>query len=94
MCQDRIASKYIPISYECLSIMLGLQRPGLAVVMNELEKRGLIKEENGLVHNLARPALIQLVNGFYGMAETEYERLFGKRKQMVPTPCEELISTD
>jgi CRP-like cAMP-binding protein len=77
MCEDRLTSKYIPITHEFLSIMLGVQRPGVTIVMNELEERGAIKGERGLVHILDRSTLIQLADGSYGVAEKEYERLFG-----------------
>jgi CRP-like cAMP-binding protein len=78
MCEDRLTSKHIPITHELLSIMLGVQRPGVTIVMNELEERGLIKGERGLVHILDRGTLIQVANGSYGLAEKEYERLFGR----------------
>jgi hypothetical protein len=76
MCQDRVNSKHIPITHEFLSVMLGVQRPGVTIALNELEGRGFIKGERGTVSILDRPSLIKLTNGAYGMAEAEYERLF------------------
>jgi CRP-like cAMP-binding protein len=76
MCQDRSDSKHIPITHEFLSVMLGVQRPGVTIALNELEGRGFIKGERGTVSILDRPSLIKLTNGAYGMAEAEYERLF------------------
>jgi CRP-like cAMP-binding protein len=32
MCSDRLTSKSIPITHEFLSIMLGVQRPGVTIV--------------------------------------------------------------
>jgi CRP-like cAMP-binding protein len=77
MCEDRLTSKHIPLTHEFLSIMLGVQRSGVTIAMGELEARGLIKGDRGLVHILDRQTLIKLTNGSYGMAEAEYERLFG-----------------
>jgi CRP-like cAMP-binding protein len=76
MCEDRLTSKHIPLTHEFLSIMLGVQRPGVTTAMNELEGRGFIKGERGLVSVLDRQSLIKLTNGSYGVAEREYERLF------------------
>jgi hypothetical protein len=45
--------------------------------MGELEDRGLIKGDRGVVHILDRPTLVKLTNGSYGVAEKEYQRLFG-----------------
>jgi CRP-like cAMP-binding protein len=80
MCEDRTSSKHIPITHEFLSIMLGVQRPGVTIVMNELEERGLIKGDRGLVHILDRPTLIQVADGSYGLAEKEYELLFSRTR--------------
>jgi CRP-like cAMP-binding protein len=77
MCEDRLTSKHIPITHEFLSVMLGVQRPGVTIAMNELEGLGLIKGTRGHVSILDRPRLIKLTNGTYGVAEAQYERLFG-----------------
>jgi CRP-like cAMP-binding protein len=77
MCEDRLTSKHIPITHEFLAIMLGVQRSGVTVAMGELEDRGLIKGDRGVVHILDRPTLVKLTNGSYGVAEKEYQRLFG-----------------
>jgi CRP-like cAMP-binding protein len=76
MCEDRLMSKQIPITHEFLSIMLGVQRPGVTIALNELESRSLIKGKRGLISILDRSSLIKLSNGAYGTAELEYERLF------------------
>jgi CRP-like cAMP-binding protein len=77
MCEDRLASKHIPLTHEFLSIMLGVQRSGVTIAMGELEHQGLIRGDRGMVHIVDRPTLIKLTNGTYGVAESEYERLFG-----------------
>jgi CRP-like cAMP-binding protein len=77
MCEDRLSSKHIPLTHEFLSIMLGVQRSGVTIAMGELEHQGVIKADRGMVHIVDRPTLIKLTNGSYGVAENEYERLFG-----------------
>jgi CRP-like cAMP-binding protein len=79
MCEDRLTSKHIPLTHEFLAVMLGVQRPGVTIAMGELEDRGLIKGNRGLIHILDRPTLISLTNGTYGLAETEYDHLFAHK---------------
>jgi CRP-like cAMP-binding protein len=78
MCENRLTSKHIPLTHEFLSIMLGVQRSGVTIAMGELEHKGLIKADRGMVHILDRPALVKLTNGSYGLAEAHYEHLFGQ----------------
>jgi CRP-like cAMP-binding protein len=77
MCEDRLTSKKIPLTHEFLSVMLGVQRAGVTIAVNELESHGMIKAERGLITILDRAALIKLTNGAYGVAEAYYEKLFG-----------------
>jgi CRP-like cAMP-binding protein len=49
MCEDRLTSQHIPITHEFLSIMLGVQRSGVTIALNELESRGLVKGIRGLI---------------------------------------------
>lgn len=81
MCEDRLTSQHIPITHEFLSIMLGVQRSGVTIALNELESRGLVKGKRGLISILDRPSLIKLSNGAYGIAELECERLFASAQQ-------------
>lgn len=84
MCEDRLTSKQIPITHEFLSIMLGVQRSGVTIALNELESRSLIKGKRGLISILDRPTLIKLSNGVYGTAELEYQRVFVSAQQTEP----------
>jgi CRP-like cAMP-binding protein len=81
MYQDRLTSKHIPITHEFLSIMLGVQGGGVTVTLNELESRGVIKSDPGMISILDRPRLIEISNGTYGIAEAEYQRLFASASQ-------------
>jgi DNA-binding transcriptional MocR family regulator len=56
--------------------MLGVQRSGVTIAMGELEARGLIRGDRGVVHILDRTTLIKLTEGSYGLAEAQYEHLF------------------
>jgi CRP-like cAMP-binding protein len=80
MCADRLTSRNIPITQEFLSVMLGVKRDGVAVVISELQGRGLIKSERRLISILDREGLIELADGTYGIAEATYERLFAQKQ--------------
>lgn len=78
MCEDRLTNKHIPLTHEFLAVMLGVQRSGVTIAMGELESRGVIRADRARVHIVDRKALIDLTNDSYGLAEAQYERLFGK----------------
>jgi CRP-like cAMP-binding protein len=78
MSEDRLSTKHIPLTHEFLSMMLGVQRPGVTIALGELESHGLIQAKRGLITILDRPTLIEMTKGFYGVAEREYERRFAK----------------
>jgi CRP-like cAMP-binding protein len=74
MSEDRLNTKHIPLTHEFLSMMLGVQRPGVTLALGELEGRGLIAAKRGLISILDRPAMVAMTKGIYGVAEREYER--------------------
>jgi CRP-like cAMP-binding protein len=40
-----------PLTHEFLAIMLGVQRPGATIAMNELEEQGFMKESGVSYHS-------------------------------------------
>jgi CRP-like cAMP-binding protein len=80
MCEDRLTSKHIPLTHEFLAMMLGVQRSGVTIALNELESRDLIRGKRGLVTILDRPTLEKMTTGSYGVAEAEYNRRFEPKK--------------
>jgi CRP-like cAMP-binding protein len=81
MCEDRLASRQIPITHEFLAMMLGVQRSGVTIALGKLENRDLIRGKRGLITILDRPTLEKLTNGGYGVAEAEYKRRLEPKKQ-------------
>lgn len=77
MTQDRLQGEEIPTTHAFLSLMLGVRRPGVTLTIHILESKHLIKATRGLLRVLDRAGLIAEANGFYGVAEAEYERLLG-----------------
>jgi CRP-like cAMP-binding protein len=78
MSEDRLRTKHIPLTHEFLSMMLGVQRPGVTIALSELEDHGFIHTKRGLISILDRPAMIEMTEGIYGVAEKEYERRLGE----------------
>jgi CRP-like cAMP-binding protein len=54
---DRVHTSTIPLTHEFLSQMLGVSRPTVTVVANELQKAGLIRYRRGQVEIRDRPGL-------------------------------------
>jgi CRP-like cAMP-binding protein len=80
MAQDRIPESRLPLTHDFLSIMLGVRRAGVTVAINELERRGLVSGSRGEITIVDRDGLIDVADGYYGAAETEFNRLFGSSK--------------
>lgn len=69
MADDRIDSAGLPLTHQFLSIMLGVQRPGVTVAVQALEREGLINAGRGIITIIDRKGLEKLSNGTYVPAE-------------------------
>lgn len=78
MCHDRIDGDELTLTHEFLSIMLGVQRAGVTLALQNLEGAGRIKARRKRIQILDRSQLEALTNGAYGLPEAEYLRLIGK----------------
>jgi CRP-like cAMP-binding protein len=76
MARDRVEGDGIELTHEFLATMLGVNRPGVTVALREFERRGLIDGRRGVITILDRSALEKEANGYYGVAEAEFQRLF------------------
>ena len=79
MAHDRIGEDELKLTHETLSIMLGVRRPGVTIALQRLEQRELITTRRGSVVIANRRALEDYADGYYGVPESEYERLFNVR---------------
>lgn len=77
MADDRTPTSTIRLTHEFLAIMLGSRRAGVTHALNEIEKRGMIQAQRGVIVIKDRRALEEAANGGYGSPEMEYRRLFG-----------------
>ncbi|MCJ2106029.1 Crp/Fnr family transcriptional regulator [Methylobacterium sp. E-041] len=75
MCHDRGEGDDITVTQEFMSLMLGVERPGVTMAMKVLEKDGLVGKRRGHVQIIDRERLLDVAGDGYGLAETEYARL-------------------
>jgi CRP-like cAMP-binding protein len=78
MSRDRVDDDTIALTHEFLAVMLGVHRPGVTVALRDFVSRGLVEGSRGRITILDRAALELAANGFYGTAEAEGRRLFGR----------------
>jgi CRP-like cAMP-binding protein len=76
MAQDRLKSDDLSLTHDTLSTMLGARRPGVTIALQRLAASGLISTERGRIFVKNRGGLETLSEGFYGIAEAEYRRIF------------------
>jgi len=77
MAHDRLGEGDLLLTQEFLSVMLGVRRAGVTAAINALEARGLISLARGRIAIRNRKGLEEAAVGFYGVAESEFARLFG-----------------
>ena len=77
MAHDRLESDDLALTHDFLSLMLGVQRSGLTLAVQELEGFGMIQAKRALITVVDREKLRALAGDSYGFAEAEYERLIG-----------------
>ena len=81
MWHDRIREDELFVTHEFLALLMGVRRQGVTVALHELEGKGLIRSVRNRVRIIDRAGLERTANGFYGVPEEEYRRLFGGDRQ-------------
>ena len=69
MADDRIDGGELPLTHRFLSIMLGVQRPGVTLSVQALENAGLIRARRGVISIIDRKGLEKMSNGAYLQAQ-------------------------
>jgi CRP-like cAMP-binding protein len=77
MAADRTEGSEMTLTHEFLALMLGVRRPGVTDALHRLEGEHLIRARRSSITVLDRAGLERVANGSYGVAERDYERLFG-----------------
>ena len=65
MADDRIDGNELPLTHEFLSMMLGVQRSGVTLALQALERDGLISTRRSKITIVDRKALEKNANGAY-----------------------------
>jgi CRP-like cAMP-binding protein len=76
MSHDRFAGSDLRVTHDLLALMLGVQRPGITLVLQTLEGKHLIRSTRNLISVTDREGLRRQANGSYGVSEAEYARIF------------------
>jgi CRP-like cAMP-binding protein len=78
---DSARADTFPLTHEFLALMLGVQRPGLSIAANDLQKAGLIRYGRGRITITNRPGLEAAACECYGAMRAEFDRLFASLKR-------------
>lgn len=65
MVNDRLEGNAIPLTHEFMGIMLGVQRSGMTLAVQELERRGAIGQRRGRLDILDRSILEKMAKEIY-----------------------------
>jgi len=76
-CHDRVGGDRFELTQEFLSQMLGVRRASVSLVMQTLQKAGLIRYSRGKITIVNREELESAACECYGIISGEYERLLG-----------------
>lgn len=74
---DRTGADEFPMTYEFLSMMLGVRRPGVTIAAGMLQKAGLIRYGRGRMTVVDRPGLEAASCECYHTVRHEFARLLG-----------------
>jgi hypothetical protein len=58
--------------------MLGVRRSGVTLALRDFEKRELVRRKRAVITILDREELVNVARRYYGTAENEQERVFGR----------------
>lgn len=75
MCHDRVDGDELLLKHEFLSMMLGVQRSGVTLALQNLEGGRCIRARRGRITVTDRELLEAVADGSYGLPEAEYARL-------------------
>ncbi len=69
MVNDRVDGDVVPLTHEFLAVMLGVNRPGVTLALQELERTGTITQRRGSILIVDREALEGIAGVAYVKAE-------------------------
>jgi CRP-like cAMP-binding protein len=72
---DRVGRRDVRLTHEFVSIMLGVRRPTVTLVMGDLQKAGLVENRRGTVHVIDRHGLEMTSCECYAAVKANFARL-------------------
>jgi CRP-like cAMP-binding protein len=75
MTHDRVRGDNLRLTHEFLSIMLGVRRPTVTLIMGELQKAGLVEHGRGTIHIVDRSRLEAASCECYATVKANFTRL-------------------
>jgi DNA-binding transcriptional regulator YhcF (GntR family) len=75
MSLDRMPDRFVPLTQEYLSLMLGCNRTTVTTALSNFAAQGIIRTARGNIEILDRTALRLSAAEAYGIPEREYDRL-------------------
>ena len=78
MMDDRLPEGRIEVVQHDVGDILGVRRPGVSVALKRFSDRDLVDFQRGCINVRRRSGLIEVAQGTYGSAESEYARLLGE----------------
>ena len=75
MTHDRVTGDDMRLTHEFVSIMLGVRRPTVSLIMGELQKAGLVETQRGMIHIADRTKLEAASCECYGTVKATFARL-------------------
>ena len=75
MTDDRVHRDELRLTHEFLSIMLGVRRPTVTLIMGDLQKAGLVENRRGLIHIADRAGLEAASCECYATVKATFARL-------------------
>jgi CRP-like cAMP-binding protein len=75
MTADRVQSDSMRLTQEFLSIMLGVRRPTVTLIMGDLQKAGLVENRRGMIHIADRAGLEAASCECYATVKATFARL-------------------
>ena len=76
---DSAGGDTFQLTHEFLALMLGVQRPGVSLAANALQREGLIRYRSGMITVLDRAALEASACECYGAMQAQFAALYQDR---------------
>jgi len=91
LASERLDERFIPLTHDMLSMILGVRRAGVTEALASLEQAGVVKKARGVIEILNRVEMERQACECYRIIAAEYRRLTGPScyEHVLECPAEE-----